>query len=162
MNNYTTLELSNESTAQTAILPAQSNHIERILLILIACIGILGSSYLFAANSSGSPTPDINALSASFITASVDDEEEELKERFKDFVNIEGKKKVGEAVMFSFKKDIHEKRYVMEMGNGHRMIITSNEFPFIYDKPGKYVLELKTIEKGLITTVATKKIKIKG
>ena len=48
----------------------------------------------------------------------------------------------------------------MEMGNGERVIITADEFPYKYDKAGTYTLELKTITRGLISTIATKEIKV--
>ena len=49
----------------------------------------------------------------------------------------------------------------MDISNGERVIITADEFPYTFNKAGVYNLELKTITRGLISTIATKEIKIK-
>lgn len=161
MNEYTSIDLP-----KTTLLPQaggfSSKFIEKLLLILIAILGVIGSLYVFTNSSSNNNTPNYHNLS--MVAASVSDFDSntlDKKVKFKDFFKIEGKKKAGEELYFIFKKDRKATRYVMEMGNGERMIITADEFPYKFAKPGKYKLELKTIKRGLISTVATKELKIK-
>ena len=140
-----------------------SKFIEKLLLILIAILGVIGSLYVFTNSSNNNNTPNYHNLS--LVAASVSDFDSNTldgKVKFKDFIKIEGKKKAGVMLNFKFKKDRHVTRYVMEMGNGERVIITADEFPYKFDKSGTYTLELKTITRGLITTLATKKLKIKN
>ncbi|MEE9437792.1 MAG: hypothetical protein V3V14_02250 [Saprospiraceae bacterium] len=150
---------------KSVILPQEvlsAKFIEKILLFLIAFLGIVGSLYVFSISSNSNNSPNYNNLS--FVAAaSTDNVFDELagKKKFKRYIKIKGDKKTGSVLNFTFLKDRKETRYVLEMGNGERMIITSNIFPYKYNTPGKYLLELKTIKRGLITTIATKEIKIK-
>ena len=137
-----------------------SYNIESLLLSVVAALGLIGSIYIFAANASGPSNNNFNQFSAATTVTEIESSEDKAAS-FKDFMNISGKKKVGNDIEFKSKMDIKEKRYVMEMGDGMRMIITQPEFSYQYAEKGKYLLELKTIERGLITTVATKTLKIK-
>ncbi len=162
LSSYTTINLSGDHSINAPSLTNPSNQLERILLVLIAAIGILGSAYIFSASSNNSPTPEYNNLATvAALSTQLDDEEDEWKVKFKNFFSIKGKKKVDNPITFTFIGDLNDTRYVLEMGNGHRMILTAKSFPFTYKKAGKYTLELKKIERGLISTVATKKIKIR-
>ncbi len=161
MNEYTSIDLPT-----TTLIPQagglSSKIIEKLLLILIAFFGVIGSLYVFTNSSSNNNIPNYHNLS--LVAASVSDFDSNTldgKVKFKDFIKIEGKKKAGVKLNFKFKKDRHAARYVMEMGNGERVIITADEFPYKFDKPGTYKLELKTITRGLISTIATKELKIK-
>lgn len=161
MNEYTSIDLP-----KTSLIPQtgglSSKIIEKLLLILIAFVGVIGSLYVFTNSSSNNNIPNYHNLS--LVAASVSDFDSNTldgKVKFKHFIKIEGKKKAGEKLNFKFKKDRHAVRYVMEMGNGERVIITADEFPYKFDKPGTYKLELKTITRGLISTIATKDLKIK-
>ncbi|MBL0101885.1 MAG: hypothetical protein IPP49_19090 [Saprospiraceae bacterium] len=58
-------------------------------------------------------------------------------------------------------KDVKSSRFVLEMGDGVRLIITQNSLSYSYAQPGKYVIELKEIKNGLLHLVGTKKIKVK-
>jgi len=142
--------------------PLSKRFIEKILLFLIATVGVIGSFYVFNMNNGGGSNPNfqnISLLAASttvYDSIMADDEE-----KFKDYFKISGKKKVGEVLMFKFKQDRNTSRYVIDMGNGERVIVTSDEFPYAYNEAGEYKLELKTINRGLITTVASTTIKIK-
>ena len=161
MNEYTSIDLPKTSLiSQTGGLSSKS--IEKFLLILIAVLGVIGSLYVFSNSSNNNNAPNYHNLS--IVAASVSDFEAstlDKKVKFKDFIKIEGKKKIGETLIFTFKKDRKASRFVMDMGNGERVIITANEFPYKFDKEGTYKLELKTINRGLISTVATKELKIK-
>jgi uncharacterized protein YxeA len=161
MNEYTSIDLP-----KTSLIPQagglSSKSIEKLLLILIAILGVIGSLYVFSNSSNNNNTPNYHNLS--IVAASVSDFKSntlDKKVKFKDYVKIEGKKKIGETLTFTFKKDRKASRYVMDMGNGERVIITANEFPYKFNKKGTYLLELKTINRGLISTVATKELKIK-
>jgi uncharacterized protein YxeA len=162
MNEYTSIDLQ-----KATLIPQHegisSKSIEKFLLILIAILGVIGSLYVFTNSSNNNNTPNYHNLS--IVAASVSDFESntlDKKVKFKDFIKIEGKKKMGETLTFKFKKDRKASRYVMDMGNGERVIITADEFPYTFEKEGTYVLELKTINRGLISTLATKELKIKN
>ena len=161
MNEYTSIDLPKASLIpQTGGLSSKS--IEKLLLILIAVLGIIGSLYVFSNSSNNNNTPNYHNLS--LVAASVSDFDSnplDKKVKFKDFIKIDGKKKAGKMLNFTFKKDRKVTRYVMDMGNGERVIITADEFPYKFDKAGTYKLELKTITRGLISTIATKELKIK-
>ncbi len=134
-------------------------NIEYLILGLVATIGLVGSIYIFAANTGGNSNNNFNQFAtATAIAADTDSDE---SSSFSDYMKISGKKRVGNEIHFTSKMDIKEKRYVMEMGDGMRMIITQPEFSYQYKEKGKYLLELKTIERGLITTVATYNLKVR-
>ena len=159
-------EYSSMNMAQAKIIQSverySPKYIEKTLLLLIAFLGIAGSVYVFSMSTGNNNSPNYNNLSiVAASAAEFDYSPESKKEKFKDFISIDGKKKAGEMMLFTFKGDRKAQRYVMDMGNGERVIITSDEFPYSFSKPGKYLVELKTINKGLITVVAEKELKIK-
>lgn len=160
MDNFSTLDISSNNNNKSTSIDYTSTSLEKILLILIAAIGLLGSTYIFTASSGTNQSPEIDNL-ATTIFPTEDKEEGVWKEKFKDYIKISGKKRVDEPLTFEFLGDRSQYRYVMEMGDDMRMIITSDRFPYSYKNPGKYLLELKKIDKGLISTVATYKLKIK-
>ena len=160
INDYSSIELS-----ASTLIPNQKNFnqkfIEKILLFLIAFLGFMGSLYVFTSSSNNNNNPNYQNLAIAAASVSDYATLDAKKAKFKDFIKIDGKKKAGNMLNFTFKEDRNASRYVLDMGNGERVIITSNEFPYKFDKPGKYLLELKTINRGLITVVATKELKIK-
>lgn len=87
---------------------------------------------------------------------------EEGKGKFKDYIEISGDKKVDAKLRFTLKADNKESRYVLEMGNGERVILTQQWFDYTYRETGEYLLEIKEIKKNLIYTLASKKITIKN
>ena len=161
LNEYTSIDLP-----KTTFLPQSggitSKLIEKLLLMLIAILGIIGSCYVFTNSSNSNNNPNYHNLSiVAASAANFDAKSTAVGEKFKDYIKIEGKKRIGEMLTFKFKKDRKAARYVMDMGNGERVIITADEFPYTFSKAGKYILELKTINRGLISTIATKELKIK-
>lgn len=160
INDYSSIKLSTPN-----LIPNQENFnqklIEKILLFLIAFLGFMGSLYVFTSSSNNNNNPNYQNLTVAAASVSDYGTFDSKEAKFKDFIKIDGKKKAGNMLNFIFKEDRNEARYVLDMGNGERVIITSNEFPYTFDKPGKYLLELKTINRGLITVVATKELKIK-
>jgi len=159
VNSIHSADLRGDQLIKTTAL-SHTNQLERILLFLIAAIGILGSIYIFSATS-GSTPPEYQHSLAPVYTDTDSHTDSEWKGKFKNYIKIDGKKKVGEKLEFTFVGNKEAGRYVLEMGNGNRMIITGSSFPFTYDSAGKYKLELKRIQKGLITTVASQTLRIK-
>ena len=130
VNEYTSIDLPKSSLIPQAG-NFSSKFIEKLLLILIAFLGVVGSLYVFTNSSNNNNTPNYHNLS--LVAASASDFDLNTldgKVKFKDYIKIEGKKKVGEELNFTFKKDRHATRYVMEMGNGERVIITADEFAY--------------------------------
>lgn len=160
MDNLSTIDMANSPVFQAPTLKQPNNQMERILLTLIAAIGLLGSAYIFLASSSGQPDNNFNSAALASV-AIASDGYTDTKTKFSDFIEINGDQKANEKLTFSCKMDRDQHRYVIEMGDENRMIITVDEFPYSYKKPGKYFLELKRLEGGLLRTVATKKLKIK-
>lgn len=160
INDYSTLKLSDATVIHHAH-KVNQKLIEKILLSLIAILGFMGSMYVFSASSNGNGAPQYNNMAVIAAASTYDATTDDKKEKFKNFFKIEGDKEAGEMLNFIFKEDRNSMRYVLDMGNGERVIITSDEFPYKFDKAGTYLLELKTISRGLITTIATKELKIK-
>jgi hypothetical protein len=160
INDYSSIKLATPN-----LIPNQQSFnqkfIEKILLFLIAFLGFMGSLYVFTSSSNNNNNPNYQNLAIAAASVSDYSTLDAKATKFKDFFKIDGKKKAGEMLNFIFKEDRNESRFVLDMGNGERVIITSNEFPYKFDSPGKYKLELKTINRGLITVVATKELKIK-
>ena len=161
VNSITPANVHGDQLTRTASLPYHTNQLERALLLLIAAVGILGSIYIFSATS-GSTPPEYQHSIAPIYSEQSSTADDEWKAKFKNYIKIEGKKQVGQSLNFTFVGEKEGGRYVLEMGNGNRMIITGRSFPFTYTVPGKYKLELKKIQKGLITNVASQNIRIKG
>jgi hypothetical protein len=86
---------------------------------------------------------------------------EAKKSDFDKYVKITGDKKIGNTLNFEIGLNLKEGRYVMEMGDGRRMILTAPSFPYTYNTKGEYTLELKEIQRGLSVLIGDKKLKIK-
>jgi hypothetical protein len=127
-------------------------YFEYVLLFIVAAIGLLCSAFALADNSSLPQNNDFKQV-VSFDLAK--------KSEFDKYVTISGDKKTGSELSFEISLDLKASRYVMEMGDGRRMILTQPAFTYKYENKGEYVLELKEIQKGLIVVVGDKKLKIK-
>lgn len=141
-----------------------STHFEPLLLSLLVLTGIIGSIYIFGQKfvqsetttiqgSQGSPASAVAALFAANDEAPAND--------FDEYVEIESKVVANQTFNFQFLKDEKASRYVMEMGDGVRLIVTQKNLMYEYKQPGKYVIELKEIKNGLLHVIGTKKIKVK-
>jgi hypothetical protein len=137
---------------------AFSNSLELFLLSTIASFGLIGSAYLFNQNINMEPS---TSVMAAMIQQEEEDKVIELKDDFNKLIKIGGKKKTGETLDFELDFDHNQSRYVLEMGDGMRIIITRPSFTYTYKEPGKYTLELKEINQGLIQVKATTVLKIK-
>ncbi|MFN8337890.1 MAG: hypothetical protein U0T36_02630 [Saprospiraceae bacterium] len=144
-----------------------SIHFEPLILSLLVLIGFIGSIYLFgqkfvsgessqltSGNSNGSPVAAMASLFAA-------PDEEAPANAFNDYVSIESKVKAGERFTFQFLKDEKASRFVMEMGDGVRLIVTQKQLLYEYAAPGVYIIELKELKDGLLHIIGTKKIKVK-
>lgn len=123
-----------------------------ILLLIVAVTGLICSAY---ALSSSSPLPE----GMSYYQVAAYDAAK--KSDFDKYVKIDGERKKGAELNFTINLDIKAKRYVMEMGDGRRMILTATNFSYKYEEKGDYRLELKQIDRGLISLMSDKTLKIK-
>ncbi|MCZ2099936.1 MAG: hypothetical protein LC107_00180 [Chitinophagales bacterium] len=141
-------------------------HIEPFLLSLLVLAGIIGSIYLFGqkiiiSNSTATVPESNGSPMVSSMAALAISEEEAPANSFDKFVKMESKIAAGQAIGIRFLQDEKATRYVMEMGDGVRLIVTQKELFYVYEQPGKYVIELKEIKDGLLHIIGTKKIKVK-
>jgi hypothetical protein len=162
IEHYTPMHFSRRHTSASHFF---TTHIEPVLLSLLVLTGIIGSIYLFGQKfigneNSNMPTgnqlPHASAFSTLFVG-----EDESPADAFDQYIKMDGKQVAGQTFAFTFLKDEKASRYVMEMGDGVRLIVTQKELIYKYEQPGKYVIELKEIKDGLLNIVGTKKIKVK-
>lgn len=123
-----------------------------ILLLIVAVTGLICSAF---ALTNSSPMPE--NMSYYQVTAL----DGAKKSDFDKQVRIDGEKKKGSELTFTVNLDVKATRYVMEMGDGRRMILTTPTFTYQYEQKGDYLLELKKIDRGLISLMSDKTLKIK-
>ena len=163
IEQYTPIRLTKKHVQVSHIFKV---HIEPFLLSLLVLTGIIGSIYLFgqkiiiSEGASTVPASNGSPMTSSFATL-VLNEEEAPSNAFNDYIAMESKAIAGQQTKITFLKDEKASRYVMEMGDGVRLIVTQKNLFYEYEKPGKYVIELKEIKDGLLHIVGTKKIKVK-
>lgn len=126
-------------------------------------MGCIGTFYLFgeklfqteqAVNNQQGGTNESNFAIVTGTDEAVDGD-------FDEYVDIATRQTAGQRFSFLFKKDVTASRYVMEMGDGVRLIVTQPNLTYQYDLPGKYTIELKEIKNGLLNLIGTKTIKVK-
>ena len=145
---------SPQSSTPTNSVGLLIKHSEILLLGFVALIGLLGSVYVLSANP-GFPKNELSQFTPLSI-------EKQRKSEFDKYVKISGNKNTESKIQFEIiHLDINAKRYVMEMGDGRRMILTQPTFEYQYSTKGEYLLELKELQRGLIVVVGDKKLKIK-
>ena len=162
VEHYTPFHFSKRSLQSSQFF---SSHFEPFLLSLLILTGIIGSIYLFGQKLV-SPEPVSTASApqnngASIASLLLGNDEEAPANDFDDFIKMSGSPQAGVLYNFEFLKDVKSSRFVLEMGDGVRLIITQNSLSYSYAQPGKYVIELKEIKNGLLHLVGTKKIKVK-
>jgi hypothetical protein len=139
--------------ASTSYLPSLfTRYFEYILLLVVALIGLICSAFALAETTpSGSNMPYTQFVSLDL----------GKKSEFDKHVQLTGEHKNGATLSFHINLDLAASRYVMDMGDGNRMIITQNDFDYTYFTKGEYLLELKEINRGLISLIGDKKLKIR-
>lgn len=140
-----------------------TTHFEPFILSLFLLMGCIGTFYLFGQRVVQSETVMPSGNGASGLAAGffIDAEEDLVDGDFDDYVDIASKQQAGQRFTFEFKKDVTASRYVMEMGDGVRLIVTQPNLSYQYMSPGKYTIELKEIKDGLLNLIGTKTIKVK-
>ncbi len=126
-------------------------------------MGCIGTFYLFGQKIFQTEQSAQQPTGSSFLsTVFFADAEEDLVDGdFDKYVEISSKQVAGQRFNFSFLQDYTASRYVMEMGDGVRLIVTQPNLSYQYNTPGKYTIELKEIKNGLLNLVGTKTIKVK-
>ncbi|MFZ1703410.1 MAG: hypothetical protein WAT79_03635 [Saprospiraceae bacterium] len=139
-----------------------SKQAESMVLYFLAVIGIAGTIFLItnrpSIQNSGPSLPEYGAVSA-FLTNM--ETESQLSSDFNKYIKMDSKAKVGQEVTINFLEDEKASRYVMDMGDGVRLVVTQKNLMYVYEKPGKYTIELKEIQRGILHLRGTKVIKVK-
>lgn len=139
-----------------------SKKAETMVLSFLAVIGIAGSIFLVTSSasykSSGPSLPEYGAMSA-FLTNL--ESENKMSSDFNKYVKMGNKGKAGDAIVMTFLQDEKASRYVMDMGDGVRLVVTQKNLMYTYEKPGKYTIELKEIQRGILHLRGTKVVKVK-
>ncbi len=165
LEHYTPIQFHKKSFQFSHFL---SSHFEPLLLSLVVLTGIIGTIYLFGQNLVSGTNSTLNGgnnnpYPASNLAAILigNDEETYSSNDFDKYVKIKGDIKAGKNFDFDFIGDEKASRFVMEMCDGVRLIVTQKNLIYNYAEPGKYTIELKEHKAGLLTLVGTKKIKVK-
>lgn len=143
--------------------PFFTTHFEPFILSLFLLMGCIGTFYLFGQKIFQPEQISQQPNGSSFLsTVFFADAEDDLVDGdFDKYVEIGSKQSVGQRFSFTFTQDYSASRYVMEMGDGVRLIVTQPNLSYQYNTPGKYTIELKEIKNGLLNLVGTKTIKVK-
>ena len=83
------------------------------------------------------------------------------RDKFDSLVRIEGELAAGNELQITLIPDLDDARYYLDMGNKERIIITQQTFVYSYPKKGEYTIELKVLENRLLSTIASKTVKVK-
>lgn len=163
INDYTSVNVQKRNISASHFL---THHLEPFLLSMMVLAGVIGSSYIFGEKLINDSTTAINELKngpekSALASLFISNEEEKSSTSFNDYVAIDKKIESGKDFVMTFLKDERASRYVMEMGDGVRLIITQKNLVYQYKEPGTYYIELKEIKDGLLNIVGTKKIKVK-
>lgn len=137
---------------------SKSNYYEHILLLVVASIGLAGSLFVFSecpdAKVSSVHTGSINQTAV----LTTDDENTSLDR----WVNITGEAKAQQNLNINWTARNPNARYVLDMGNGERVMLRGKEFSYSYNNGGNYILELKEINNDLISTIGTYELAIQN
>ncbi|MBK9152322.1 MAG: hypothetical protein IPM26_15675 [Saprospiraceae bacterium] len=159
LNNYTHYPIGKKA-AHSGIHIIK--HIESLLLWLLATTGVIGTVFLISQHLNNplnnNKGPEMAAIST---LLGQSDNSEQSTSDFDQYIQMPSKANAGEVIEIKFLQDETASRYVMEMGNGERLIVTQKDLIYTYDQPGKYVIELKEIRRGILRLIGTKKIKVK-
>lgn len=137
---------------------SKSNYYEHILLIVVASIGLAGSLFVFSecpdAKVSSVHTGSINQTAV--LTTDAD------KQSLDQWVSITGEAKAQQKLNFNWTARNPNSRYVLDMGNGERVMLRGEAFDYSYTDGGNYTLELREITNDLISTIGTYNLEIQS
>ena len=139
-----------------------SRYADYLILCLVATVGLIGSLYVFANRSMDlSFTNQIEA--SSLLPDMLPSQQTAVisRDKFDSLVRIEGELAAGNELQITLIPDLDDARYYLDMGNKERIIITQQTFVYSYPKKGEYTIELKVLENRLLSTIASKTVKVK-
>ena len=137
---------------------SKSNYYEHILLIVVASIGLAGSLFVF----SECPDAKVSSVHTGSINQTAVLTTDALDESLDQWVSITGEAKAQQKLNFNWTARNPNSRYVLDMGNGERVMLRGGAFDYSYSDGGKYTLELKEITNDLISTIGTYNLTIKS
>lgn len=162
IEQYTPIQLSKRNVNISQFIAL---HIEPLLLSLLMLTGTIGSVYLFGQKAIFTDKPSMisgnNNNSPAVASLLVSPEDDMPANSFNSYIKMDGKIYAGKRFYFTFLQDEKASRYVMEMGDGVRLIVTQQDLLYEYEKPGQYIIELKEIKGGLLHLIGTKKVKVR-
>ncbi len=135
---------------------SKSNYYEHILLIVVASIGLAGSLFVF----SECPDAKVSSVHTGSINQSAVLTTNSAQKSIDQWINITGEAKAQQKLNFSWTARNPNSRYVLDMGNGERVMLRGKLFEYSYTNGGDYTLELKEITNDLISTIGTYDLKI--
>jgi hypothetical protein len=126
-------------------------YFEYLLLFFIALIGLVCSAFALADNYNH---PNNN------YTKKVSNFEPQSANNVDNFLSISGPMEKNKPILISVKLDLSSHRYILDMGDGKKVILTQSPFEYLYQSKGQFVIELKEIKRGLISSLGEKKLEI--
>ena len=137
---------------------SKSNYYEHILLIVVASIGLAGSLFVF----SECPDAKVSSVHTGSINQSAVLTTDNTQKSIDQWVSISGDAKAQQKLNFNWTARNPNSRYVLDMGNGERVMLRGGAFEYSYSNGGNYTLELKEITNDLISTIGTYDLAIKS
>ena len=137
---------------------SKSNYYEHILLIVVASIGLAGSLFVF----SECPDAKVSSVHTGSINQSAVLTTEDTQKSMKQWVSISGDAKAQQKLRIDWTARKADSRYVLDMGNGERVMLRGGAFDYSYSAGGDYLLELKEITNDLISTIGTYNLTIES
>lgn len=137
---------------------SKSNYYEHILLIVVASIGLAGSLFVF----SECPDAKVSSVHTGSINQSAVLSTNSSQKSIDQWVSITGEAKAQQKLNFDWIARDPNSRYVLDMGNGERVMLRGGAFDYSYSSGGNYTLELKEITNDLISTIGTYNLTIES
>lgn len=137
---------------------SKSNYYEHILLIVVASIGLAGSLFVF----SECPDAKVSSVHTGSINQSAVLTTDVADQSIDQWVNISGEAKAQQKLNFNWTARNPDSRYVLDMGNGERVMLRGEAFEYSYSSGGNYTLVLREITNDLISTIGTYDLAIKS
>lgn len=143
----------------------QHGFIEKLLITLVASLGLLGSVFIISNSAAGAqpPLPEGQVMSYSAAVGESLTQAEDRSNDLDDYIRMEGKKRVGNPIYFEFLRDElpADHRYMLDMGDGMRVMLTQSAFDYAYKEKGRYTIDLLGVKNAVVTKIASKRIRIR-